>query len=58
MTPLRKTKPTTIPPLHEEMTDYVPPARFVVDAETAAEIEARIADPRQPNDALRALFKK
>lgn len=58
MTPVRKTKPTTIPPLHEEMTDYVPPARFVVDAATASQIEARIASPRQPNAALRALFKK
>ena len=38
--------------------DYVPPRRFVVDAETAARIEDRLANPRKPNDALRALLAK
>lgn len=57
MAPVLKIKPTMMPP-REEDVDYVPPRRFVVDAETAARIEDRLANPRKPNDALRALFKK
>jgi hypothetical protein len=56
MAPVLKIKPTMMP--QREDVDYVPPQRFVVDAETAARIEDRIANPQKPNDALRALFKK
>jgi hypothetical protein len=56
MAPVLKFKSTMMP--QREDVDYVPPRRFVVDAETAARIEDRLANPRKPNDALRALFKK
>lgn len=55
MAPVLKIKPTMMP---QREDDYVPQRRIVVDAETAARIEDRLANPRKPNDALRALFKK
>lgn len=38
--------------------EYVPPQRIVVDEETGERIAERIANPRPPNEKLRALFKK
>lgn len=44
--------------LNAARTVYVPPERFVVDAETAERIVGLIENPREPNDALRALLAK
>lgn len=42
----------------KEAEDYVPPERIVVDDETFDRLTDAIENPRPPNDALIALFKK
>jgi hypothetical protein len=52
---------TTIPPRHAQRdveAEYLFPERIVLDEASLAAFEAEMANPSEPNEALRALFRK
>jgi uncharacterized protein (DUF1778 family) len=60
MMPVRKSQPTTSSRLteHEVKDDYVFAERIVLDDESFEAFSAAVTNPDEPNQALRALFKK